>query len=137
MDRGAWRAKAHGLTTSQIQLSDFHTHTHTHTHTHKHTHTAPSTSKQAALRSLEHTASATYGSVHQWAWDLIPCIREQALEFISLGPFNQRLQNPGLPSSGQAVIPEPGEFQPHVLVSGRQCQFCYSLVACHGRVHLT
>ena len=35
MDRGAWRARVHGIAKSWTRLS---THTHTHTHTHAHTH---------------------------------------------------------------------------------------------------
>ena len=31
MDRGAWWATVHGITKSEIQLSNSHTHTHTHT----------------------------------------------------------------------------------------------------------
>ena len=40
MDRGTWQAAVHGVTKSQIRLSNrTHTHTDTHTHTHTHTHT--------------------------------------------------------------------------------------------------
>ena len=37
MDRRAWQATVHGVTKSQIQLSNW-VHRHTHTHTHAHTH---------------------------------------------------------------------------------------------------
>ena len=35
MERGSWRATVHGVTKSQIWLSDSHTHTHTHIHQYK------------------------------------------------------------------------------------------------------
>ena len=38
MDRGAWRARVHGIAKSWTRLST-HTHTHTHTHIHTRTHT--------------------------------------------------------------------------------------------------
>ena len=37
MDRGGWQATVHGVTKSQIQLSDYHVCVHVHAHTQTHT----------------------------------------------------------------------------------------------------